>query len=439
MRSKRLTRGAVLLLLLACASCSRTAPETVPIEDAPQGIAGAKSPVARETQPALAAEDRKRFGDDGRQFAFELYRQVASGEGNVFVSPYGVRVALGMLYAGAEGDTRSEMASALRLGLPEPALHAAFNATDLELAGRTNERPPGKEPDQPSAGDIELRVVNGAFGRKDVEFAPEFLDVLARHYGTGMFRADFQAYPERERMAINLWVEDRTADRIHDLLPEGSIDPDSTLVLVNAIYFKGSWLDPFDVRDTRDEVFHDPAGDVTVPMMNGSADLYVKADGYQALELPYLSWALRILFVLPDEGRFAEIEAALDGARFDQIRKSLTRYQVSLTVPKFSFESACALKPALQALGMQTAFDRNADFSGIAGGPGSMRVDEIFQKTFIALDEQGTEAAAATAAVMKAVSAPPPAEFFLDRPFLFVIYDEPTGQVLFVGRLIHPK
>jgi serpin B len=356
----------------------------------------------------------------------------------VFVSPYSVRAALGMLYAGAEGETEDEMTSALRWQLSEPALHAAFNAADLELAGRKSEQRPGRD-GEPSQGDLELRVANGAFGRKGVEFSGRFLDVLARHYGAGMFTADFATDPEPGRLAINAWVEEKTADRIQDLLPKGSVDRQTNLVLVNAIYFKASWQRSFLPSMTADGVFHDPRGDVTVPLMFGGADLYERGDGYQATELAYVAPAVRMLFVLPDEGRFAEIEAALDRNLFDKIRSDFDHYMVLLKLPKFRFESQHPLKTALQALGMKRAFEPGAaDFSDIARTGEPLYVDEVFHKTFIALDEQGTEAAASTAIVMQALSAPPRVDLVLDRPFLFVIYDEPTGQILFVGRLMHP-
>src|SRR5690606_13824645 len=235
------------------------------------------------------------------------------------------------------------------------------------------------------------------------------------------------------------WVEENTNQRIVDLLPPNSIDESVALVLVNTIYFKGSWLDEFDPANTRDEVFHAPGGDVTVAMMNGYAEQYTEGDGYQALELPYIAPAVRMLFILPQAGRFEEIESGLDRAFFDQVRAAVSRWSVTLKVPKFSFETSFGLTSALQAMGVQQLFQPGvADLSGIAGGPGDLYVSDTFHSTFVAVDEQGTEAAAATAVVTSGTSAPPPADFFLDRPFLFAIVDDPTGQVLFVGRVMQP-
>jgi serpin B len=343
-----------------------------------------------------------------------------------------------MLYAGAEAATKEEMAAALSFDLPEPTLHAAFNATALALSGR-HKQLAGKKSGPPSTGDLSLRSVNAAFARKGVIFEMPYLDTLAIHYGTGMFAADFVDHAERERMAINQWTEDRTNGRINDLLPMGSIDPMVELVLVSAIYFKGSWLQPFSTNKTHDELFHAPAGDVMVSMMNGHAEQYAEGDGYQALELPYIAPAVRMLFVLPAEERFDEIEARLSSAFVGEIRDGLSRRAVTAKVPKFSFHSTFELKPALRALGMESVFlAGTADLSGIAGDAGELYVSDVFHSTFVAVDEQGTEAAAATAIVTSDDSAPSPADFFLDRPFIFMVYDEPTEQVLFAGRVTDP-
>jgi serpin B len=434
-------RAGLLLSVLAGVACntgeSATMPET---SGAPEGFQFVSSALERDKSPSVSDVERTQFGEDSRDFAFALYRELADQQGNLFLSPYSLWVALGMLYAGSEGDTHTEMTAALHFSLPEPRLYEAFNATDLDLKQRPSEfAGEGTGPDA-STGDLELRVVNAAFTQQGAAFEQPYLDVLAQQFGAGLFTADFTKAPEREREAINQWVADQTETRIQDLLPPGSISQAVALVLANAIYFKGSWLEPFQPQNTASEPFHAPSGDIPVPMMNGYADQYLEADGYQALELPYIAPALRMLFVLPGEGRFDEIEAALDRTLFDQIRTGLSHYSVKLKVPKFSFESSFELPTALKALGMQQAFVPGAaDLSGIAGAPGDLFVDNVFHKTFIAVDEQGTEAAAATAIIVTASSAPPPAEFFLDRPFLFFIYDEPTGEILFLGRVLDPS
>ena len=430
----------LLCAALAAVACTATNTGNPVVEDhtgAPDGMELLRSSLTRDTSPVVAESDAVAFGSDSRDFAFDLYAQAAEqagAAGNTFISPYSVRVALAMQFAGARGQTRTEMQNALRFNLPEPVLHQAFNNTAIALAGRGNELVSAE-----SSGDLVLRLVNGAFGRKDEVFQPAFLDTLATHYGAGMFAADFAGAPEQQRLAINDWVEENTNERIVDLLPSNSIDESVALVLVNTIYFKGSWLDEFDPANTRDEVFHSAGGDVTVAMMNGHAEQYAEGDGYQALELPYIAPAVRMLFILPQAGRFEEIESGLDRAFFDQVRADVSRWSVTLKVPKFSFETSFGLTSALQAMGVQQLFQPGvADLSGIAGGPGDLYVSDTFHSTFVAVDEQGTEAAAATAVVTSGTSAPPPADFFLDRPFLFAIVDDPTGQVLFVGRVMQP-
>ena len=425
---------------LACTATNTGNPHTDdPLGTGPKGIALVRSALEREQIPAVPDADLATFATGSTDFAFDLYAQAVSGEDNTFISPYSVRAALGMLYAGARGETKSEMASALHFDLPEPTLHAAMNATDLSLALRSEQLVPGEGEER--SGDLLLRPVNAAFGRKGLMFQEPFLDVLAQHYGTGMFAADFAGNPERERMAINQWVEEQTNDRIVDLLPTGSIDPTVALVLVNSIYFKGSWLAQFNAANTARETFHGTRGDVSVPMMNETRPMgYTEGAGYSALELFYIAPALRMLLILPDEGSFASVEASLGRELFDEIRTGFSDRIVTLKVPKFSFRSSLGLVPVMRALGMNQAFDAGmADLSGIAGAPGDLVVSDIFHQAFIAVDEEGTEAAAATAVVAVPVSAPPPANFFLDRPFIFVIYDEPTGQILFLGRLMAPE
>jgi serpin B len=336
------------------------------------------------------------------------------------------------------------MMSALHFDLPEPELHAAFNATDLALSGRPNElagdRGAGSGEPKSTGDGLQLNVVNGAFVRRGAELYHPYLDVLAQNYDTGMFVADFAADPDASRKSINDWVLEQTHDRIEELLPEGSITPDVLLVLVNAIYFKASWLTPFDAGRTVPATFHGKGGEVEVQMMHGFAERYAEGDGWQALALPYISPDVNMLFVLPADGRFDEIESGLDRAFVDRIRTTLSERSVDTQVPRFRFESEVKLGPVLQALGMKLAFAAGqADLSGIIGKPGDVFVDDVYHKAFVAVDEQGTEAAAATAIVTKTTSAPQPATFVADRPFLFLIYDDPTGQILFVGRLTDPS
>lgn len=429
-------RVAMAMALVACGTQAATNTGN-PNGDgsAPDGIELVRSKLARDSAPAVPEQDLAAFGDSSRDFALDLYGQVKDADGNLFLSPYSIATALGMLYAGAKGQTKSEMMSALHFDLPEPELHAAFNATDLALSGRANELV-----NEDSSGDgMQLNVVNAAFGNRDAEFRAPFLDVLAQNYDTGIFATDFNGDPEGSRNAINDWVLEQTQDRIKNVVPDHAFDVPPVLVLVNAIYFKASWLDPFDPARTEGATFHGRLGDVQVQMMHGFAEQYAEGDGYQALALPYISPAVRMLFILPAQGRFEEIEAGMQREFVDSVRQALSTHSVDLKVPRFRVEAETNVQPALQALGLDLAFDPSAaDLSAITGAPGDIYLSAIYHKAFVALDEQGTEAAAATALVVSGTSAPPPATFVLDRPFLFLIYDDPTGQILFVGRLSDP-
>jgi serpin B len=429
----------MILLLVACNATNTGNPE---IDNAPQGVELVRSKAKRAPNPKVSAAEQERLGSGVRDFTFDLYSQLKTDQGNLFYSPYSIAVAVAMTYAGSKGATKAEMGNALHFELSEPTLHVAFNATNSALEGRAHQLAGESDPasgTSASTGDgFQLRLVNAAFGSKGTQFVDDYLDLLALDYGAGMFRADFAAQPDKVREAINAWIAAQTLQRIQNVLPDGSIGADVSLVPVNAIYFKASWLDPFDAARTEPATFHARLGDASVQMMHGGANSYLRRDGYQALELPYISPDVRMLFILPDTGNFEAVEARLDRALFDDVRAKLARYTVDLKVPRFSFEMSVSLKQPLRALGVKLAFD-DADLSGIAGMPGELFIDDIYHKAFVAVDEQGTEAAAATAVVARKVSAPPPAEFILDRPFMFFVYDQPTGQILFAGRLVDPR
>lgn len=427
---------------LAAAACNGTSTGnpmqsgTAGSPNVPQEAQLLKSDLARETDPDVSQEDVLALGADNRAFAFDLYRQLSSGKDeNLFFSPFSISVALAMTYPGAKGETKTQIGDVLRFELPEPTLHAAFNRVLRDLDGREEEL----QPDSSGSG-FTLRLVNQAWGQSDYPFLDSYLDVLAQNYGAGLFAVDFVGFPEPSRQVINEWVEERTESRIKELLPPDSITVLTRLVLTNAIYFKGNWLNQFDVENTSEAVFHAPGGERVVPMMNQElVAFYAEGPGYQALELPYLSPAVRMLLILPSEDGFASFSSGLNEASFDEIRAGLSEYEVTLGLPKFSFESENRLKEALSVLGMPLPFTKGrADFTAIAGGVEPLWIDEVYHKAFVAVDEEGTEAAAATAVVIVTESAKPSVSITFDRPFVFAIYDEPTGQILFLGHVLDP-
>jgi serpin B len=421
----------VLSLMCGCVGTRTGNPGNI---DVPAGVEVARSELARVSDPSLSDADRARFGTDNRAFAFALYRELAAKPGNLFFSPYSISTALAMTYAGAKGDTAAEMKEALCFGLSPDTLHAAFNATDVALAKRKTEVPTGGDPGATQTGNgFELTVTNQAWGRKGYAFVDTYLDTLAQNYGAGLFLLDFDP-PDSARVVINDWVAEQTRDRIKDLLPMGSIKDNTQLVLTNAIYFKASWLYKFDKSATKPAVFHGADSEGEVDTLHATMELnYAEIAGVQMVELPYISRNAAMLLVLPSAA-----EVTLDAEQFDALHAALGEHAVTLSLPKWSFESENPLKEPLQALGMEAAFDMSlADFTGMHT-PRELYVDAVFHKAFVAVDEDGTEAAAATAVVIGDESEPQRVTVDFDRPFLFAVYDKPTGQVLFLGRVVQP-
>ncbi len=398
----------------------------------------AQSDEPRVTSPEVSSDDMAALVSGNTAFAFDLYQVLAgtNGEGtNLFYSPYSISVALAMTYAGAEGETEQEMAEAMHVTLPETRLHPVFNALSLALASR-GEGTEGKD----DKG-FRLHVVNAIWGQGGYEFLQPFLDTLARHYGAGLRLLDFKAAPEEARVTINDWVSEQTEGKIEDLIPQGAIDTLTRLVLTNAIYFNAAWATPFKVEMTEDGPFHGLEGEsVTVPMMHQTASFgYAEGQGYQAVELPYDGYELSMVILLPEAGQFVEVESTLVAQEIDALLGRLNMQQVALTMPKFKVESSFSLVDALKALGMPSAFSEAANFSGM-DGTRELFITDVLHKAFVDVDEEGTEAAAATAVIvgLKAAMPQEPVEVTVDRPFMFLIRDMKTGAVLFVGRVMDP-
>ncbi|MCA9674738.1 MAG: serpin family protein [Kofleriaceae bacterium] len=398
-----------------------------------------RSELPRDLDPAVSDADLAELVAGNTAFAADLYRAVRATPGNLFFSPHSISTALAMTYAGAEGDTAAQMAEVLHFTLPEPGLHQAFDRLDLELAARATDTTNDARP-------FRLHTANSIWGQQGWSFLPAFLDTLAVSYGAGLFVLDFAADPEGSRQTINAWVEDQTEDRIVDLLPAGSITDLTRLVLTNAIYFNASWAFPFDPDDTAARPF--VLGDgttVDVPTLHEVAELsYGVGPRFRAAGLPYDGGKLEMVVVLPEPmpdelgDPLPALEAELTAAKLDEIRASLHEAEVTLELPKFDFDAPLSLADTLAAMGMPSAFDTTADFSGI-DGTRRLAISDVLHKGFVAIDETGTEAAAATAVVVGDTSVPEPATMIVDRPFLFFIVDRPTGAILFVGRIVDPR
>jgi serpin B len=320
--------------------------------------------------------------------------------------------------------------------LPQHQLHPALNALDLELTKRGEA---GSKEETP----LQLNIANAVWARQGLPLLREYLDVIAQNYGAGIQLADFVNQSEAIRREINDWVSGKTNDKIQDLIPAGMLTPDTAMVLVNAIYFKGDWLYQFDPNETHDAPFHLLNGsDVQVKMMSQtlSGVPYTQGNGYQAIELPYQGETAAMDIIVPDEGQFNEFESTLEIEKLNEILAGMQPSAgLDLGLPKFDFTTEFRLSDHLIAMGMPDAFNGNADFSGMTGERG-LFIDEVLHKAFVAVDEEGTEAAAATAVIMKE-SAMPMSDISLviDRPFIFVIRDLRSGQILFVGRVLNPS
>ena len=411
-----------ILLSTILAACSPSA-----------SINMAESNKNRERNPSVSVDEIKNLVDGNNAFALDLYNTLRSENGNLILSPYSISLALAMTYAGARGDTEAQMAQTLHFS-PQNELHPSFNTLDLELKKEPINLDKDQEP-------MQLNIANAVWAEQTFSFLPEFLDTIAVNYGAGVSLADFVNKPNEERVTINNWVSDQTEDKINDLLPDGSISPDTRMVLVNAIYFKADWLDQFDANDTSDFPFNLLDGtQVNVPMMGqGMFIPYTQGDGYTAVELPYAGETAAMDIIVPDASRFEEIESTLTRDMFNEIIGNMSQTSLMLGLPKFKLESSFGLPSTLSQLGMADAFDADlADFSGMTGQK-DLFIGDVIHKAFVAVDEEGTEAAAATAVIMELAGAiMHDVNLIIDRPFIFVIRDTVNGQILFVGRVLNP-
>jgi serpin B len=396
--------------------------------------------------------DRSEVGRSNVAFALDLYQALlqsqSGGSQNLVYSPYSIQVALSMTYAGARGNTEQELARALHVALPQERLHPALRSVEQQLAARA--RPPsGGDPAAPvqSTGPapFQLRIANALWGASGATFRPEFLNVVDTSYGAGLRRADFAADPEGVRNTINQWVSDQTEQRIQNLFPEGTLDVATQLVLVNAVYFRAGWREPFAASLTQPDTFNLLDGaPVPIQMMRRAGPTsfrYAEDVDYQIVELPYLASDVTMLVLLPREGSFADFTRTLTAERLQTIIDRLQTQRVILSMPKFRLApEGMGLVSLLQALGVNDAFDERADFSGISDD--RFRISRAYHKAFVEVDEVGTEAAAATGISVLPVSAEidlvPPKEMRVDRPFLFLIRDQATGVLLFVGSVVNP-
>jgi serpin B len=390
--------------------------------------------VAAQAPPA-ANPDQAAAVKGSNAFAVDLYGRLSTKPGNLFFSPESISTAFAMTYAGAHGQTAVEMARVFHFTLPPNRLHPAIGAL---LAGMN-------APHQGYA----LSVADALWAEKDENFLPAYLKLVETNYGAGFHPVDFKSAPDNVRTTINQWVEKQTNDKIQNLLGPGTVTPLSRLILTNAIYFKAAWADQFSKNATENEDFHLSAGKtIQAPTMHNSGGYYyLKGPSFQALLLPYEKGEISMLILLPDNvDGLPALERSLTSSNLDKWMASLNYAdRVVVSLPRFKITQQFELSSTLEGLGMKTAFDPNsADFSGMTGDK-SLVVSAAIHKAYIDVDENGTEAAAATAVVMVMATAmasryapPPPIIFTADHPFLFLIRDNASGAILFMGRVTDP-
>ncbi|MEP6602324.1 MAG: serpin family protein [Spartobacteria bacterium] len=384
----------------------------------------------------------------------DLYRQLATGDENLCLSPYSIEAALAMTFAGAEGDTRSEMARVLHFPSDGEAIHSSFDSLQRSLKEMAKKTVKIADQSKRSGGPsepIRFSIANRLFPQTGYAFRDLFRQLVEKFYGAPFEPLDYHKNPESAREHINKWVAEQTNDRIRDLIPPDGVTAATRLVLANAIYLKAPWLSEFNDAFTKPKPFHIRGGaPVDVATMNTRAQLgYAKREGFTAVALRYTGAELQFVVLVPDNvSGLRALESKLSADVLAQCAK-LEPHDVDLALPKFKLEPpTLALSDKLRSRGMKTAFDQppgSANFDRMAPRKPDdyLAISEVFHKTFIAVDEKGTEAAAATAVAMKATSArvekQNPIDVKVDRPFLYAIQHVPSGACLFIGRVTDPR
>ena len=387
--------------------------------------------------PTTATSDQAEAARGNNAFAIELYGQLRKQSGNLFFSPESISIALAMTYAGARADTAAEMARTLHFTLPPGQLHPAMGA----LLRDRNAVHDG----------YQLKEADALWVQTGYSLLPEFLKLNKDNYEAGLNQVDFKGATEGSRQTINTWVEQRTENKIRELLRPGSLTSDARLVLTNAIYFKGDWEEQFKKEDTKDEDFRLSAAQaLKTPLMHMTKGFnYFDGGSFQALEIPYKNNELSMIILLPKamEGLSA-FEQSLTPANIKELPGQLRPVrEVNVTMPKFKMEAQFQLGDTLMAMGMKEAFNgKIADFSGMASRKtmqrdGNLYIGAVIHKAYIDVNEEGTEAAAATAVIGRATAArpTPPIIFRADHPFMFLIRDNRSGSILFIGRVTNPS
>lgn len=390
--------------------------------------------IAAVILQARSAEgtEMKTLVEGNTAFALQLYGTLRSAEGNLALSPYSISSALAMTYAGARGQTARQMEQTLHFDQKQTDLHALFGRLDSAL--------------KTAQGSKELNIANSLWPQEKYPFREEFLSLLRKNYGATVTPLHYERETERARVTINQWVDDKTQHKIAEIIGPRVLNDLTRMVLVNAIYFKGTWATPFPEFATQpDRFFTKPDTTVTVPFMHKRGRFsYGENDQLQLIAMPYAGGQLKMIILLPrSRDGIGQLEKSLTAANLSAWTSGMQDQQVDVALPKFKMSSGFNLAKTLAALGMKDAFDMDrADFSGMDGKSHWLYISAVLHKAYVDVNEKGTEAAAATAVVMMARGMAPPAEpprvFRADHPFLFLIRDSTTGSILFMGRVSQP-
>ena len=409
---------ATTLLFVGCSNNSK------------ENFSVASSKLTRDLNPAVGESQLKSLVEGNNAFAFGLFEKLEKKESeNIFISPYSISQALVMTYAGAKNTTKTQMAEVLHFNQNDDDLHSSFNALDLHL--------------NYTDGNYTFSLANSLWAQKDYKFLDSYLDLLKVNYGADVNLLNF-AEGEKSRQIINSWVEDKTHQKIKDLIPKGALNAETKFVLTNAIYFKGDWVSEFEKENTQkgDFTLLDESRKEVDFMHQTDYFPYADDENYQAIELPYKGNRTSMVVVLPKDGKFQDVASDIKNV-YQKVISDKNQSRINLKMPKFKFTTdVYRLKEYFEELGMVEPFSDEADFSGMSeSGESPLKIEEILHKAFIKVDEKGSEAAAATAVIMSNASADigKPINMFINRAFLFFIRDIKSGQVLFMGIVKNPN
>ncbi|MFC2113033.1 serpin family protein [Bacteroidota bacterium] len=397
-------------------------------------FSGCKSQKKSAEIPAMVESgfNASNLAESNNHFAIDLFNQIQSRSDNLVYSPYSISTVLAMTYSGASGKTADQMSEVLYFPPPGELEKASWNLKNHILSNDT-------------LSGTEINLANAIWAQQNFDFLPEYIDKIKKWYDAPLTAMDFTQEDSREesRVKINNWVEKNTRDKIRDLIGPGVLDANTRMVLTNAIYFNGKWKWPFDKNLTAPSIFHVSSQEsvMTEFMHLTKTFAFYEDEEIQALRLPYRGGRLSMTILLPSSVDGWElISRLLDHERLDRIESHFAETEVAVSLPKFTFESKLDLSKELSAMGMEQAFNQNADFSGMTGEK-NLFIDEVIHQAFIEVSENGTEAAAATAAIisLKAALRDDPVRFNADHPFLYLIRDQHTGCIIFMGRLVKPS